>query len=345
MSWIHVFVFWQSRSFVSSVFFCQLCISRSLRISEIKLSSYLIWLSPCRLDESEELFSSLGERWINSSGALRLIRFMLHFQFFAKSVVILLIFVHMLTSRIGFRPSPMQFILVIFAIRLLPFLSCPIYSLMIFRRHVLIPSCVFIMMSRVLWILWILSQVVPVFLSCCLTKNLQELIVDFCYVFQKQKNIHIRFILTLSWTFRLHRLWKRWRQIFVEIWISYYKISLKTTWQVWSLNFEFWFLNQAFLSYRNWNILVIYQLARYPQRVVHFFRCPVSRRLYDMLVRDHSVCYVSSYVILCIRYENWGSFDSLGVIYVVLSLMIILLLNVTSRIRFPPGLLTFFRSH
>ena len=90
------------------------------------------------------------------------------------------------------------------------------------------------------------------------------------------------------------------------------------------------------------NILDIYQLARYPERVVHFFRCPVSCRLYDMLFRDHSVCYVSSYFILCIRYDNWGSFDSLEVIYAVLSLMIILLLNVTSRIRFPPDYSLFF---
>ena len=206
---------------------------------------------PCRLDESEELFSSLGERWINSSGALRLIRFVINIQFFFKicSYSFDLCFICWRHVSISSFSNPIH--------------SCdlrdssPSFLVMsnilfvIFRRHVLILSCVFIMMSRVLWILWILSQVVLVFLSCCLKKNLQEWIVDFCYVFQKQK------IFIFAVLFRCPGLF-----VFIvcenddvnflsKYEFSYYKISLKSTWQVWSLNFEFWFLNQAFLSYRN----------------------------------------------------------------------------------------------
>ena len=112
----------------------------------------------------------------------------------------------------------------------------------IFRRHVLILSCVFIMMSRVLWILWILSQVVLVFLSCCLKKNLQEWIVDFCYVFQKQK------IFIFAVLFRCPGLF-----VFIVCWIddvnflSKYEFhTTRSHWNQrdkfdhWILSFDFW---------------------------------------------------------------------------------------------------------
>ena len=110
-----------------------------------------------------------------------------------------------------------------------------------------------------------------------------------------------------------------------------------------SLITEFWVLifESSFSVVSKLNILVIYQLARYPQCVVHFGRCPVSRRIYDLIFRNHSVCYVSSYFILCIRYDNWGSFDSLDVIYAVLSLMIILL-QCHDTYSISSWLLTFF---
>ena len=80
------------------------------------------------------------------------------------------------------------------------------------------------------------------------------------------------------------------------------------------------------------SILLIYQLACYSQRVAHFFRFPLSCRLYVLLFRDHTVCYVSSYIIPTFRYDNWWSFDSLGVINVVLLWWLSYCL--TSRIRF-----------
>ena len=176
----------------------------------LKSSFHLIYFGcrapvACRLDESEELFSSLGVRWINSSGALRLRRFVIHFQFSAKSVVILLIFVSYIdvTYRISSFSNPIH------SSDLRDSSPSNIFFV-ILRRHVLIPSCVF-MMSRVLWIFWILSQVVLVFLSCCLVKKTSGVNSRFLLRISESKNFHIRCILTLSWSYRLHRLWKWWR--------------------------------------------------------------------------------------------------------------------------------------
>ena len=244
--WEHI---WDRPLYHESTYLSSVSQELSFRLSSVSLvfltrsiflksSCHLIYFDcrasvACRLDESEELFSSLGVRWINSSDTIRN-----YFQFFGKSIVILLIFVSYIdvTYRISSFSNPIHS-------RDLrdsspSFLVISNIFFVILRRLVLIPSCVFIMMSRVLWIFWILSQVVLVFLSCCLVNNLQELYSYVVLIFSSSS-----FAKTMTLIF------------FSEIWISYYKISLKPTWQVWSLNFGVWFLNQAFLSYRNWIFL------------------------------------------------------------------------------------------
>ena len=194
----------RSMTFVTSVFFSKRCISYSLHIfwNQVVILSFLSFELLSRVVFMSLESSSVDLQFTGSIHIELSVWYDAHyiFDFLKYSLLFFWSFFRVLTSRMESLPSPIEFVLLIFAIRLLPFLSCPVYSLWS-TRHMLIPS--------VDSLVFIADRfIIPVVLVQRKSSQVNSI---FLWRISKSNNIRIRCILTLSCSCRLHSLCERCR--------------------------------------------------------------------------------------------------------------------------------------